>query len=211
VSAKLNQFGLPYSRKCANLHTLQNLELISDKALEGKDVKDLLLNVGSGGGAAAPAAGGAAAAAGAGDAAAEAPKEEAKEEGKITSSCHVRLSLTFLLRKGRIGRRHGFRSLRLNSACERMASCSPSSNVCTEQQQAWQVRLWIVTTNYAGPTEIEINRWLQAPGVRARTCSKRQCNSRSSPSPSVSQQGPSHVILSLLQFSQLFITISAIS
>ncbi|GAB7342170.1 hypothetical protein MBLNU457_g0427t1 [Dothideomycetes sp. NU457] len=54
------------------------------KALEGKDVKDLLLNVGSGGGAAAaaPAAGGAAAG---GDAAAaeEAPaaaKEEEKEE-----------------------------------------------------------------------------------------------------------------------------------
>ncbi|KAJ4357829.1 60S acidic ribosomal protein P1 [Didymosphaeria variabile] len=51
------------------------------KALEGKDVKDLLLNVGSGGGA-APAAGGAAAAAG-GDAPAEekaAEKEEEKEE-----------------------------------------------------------------------------------------------------------------------------------
>ncbi|KAI9828992.1 MAG: 60S acidic ribosomal protein P1 [Thelocarpon impressellum] len=43
------------------------------KALDGKDVKDLLLNVGSGGGAAAaPAAGGAAAA--------DAPAEEAKEE-----------------------------------------------------------------------------------------------------------------------------------
>jgi len=53
------------------------------KALEGKDVKDLLLNVGSGGGAAAaPAVGGAAAAGGeaAGEAAAEAPKEEEKEE-----------------------------------------------------------------------------------------------------------------------------------
>jgi len=51
------------------------------KALEGKDVKDLLLNVGSGGGAAAPAAGGAAS----GDAAAAEEKpaekeEEAKEE-----------------------------------------------------------------------------------------------------------------------------------
>ncbi|KAF1976095.1 ribosomal protein 60S [Bimuria novae-zelandiae CBS 107.79] len=49
------------------------------KALEGKDVKDLLLNVGSGGGA-APAAGGAAAAASGGAAPAEeaaAPKEEA--------------------------------------------------------------------------------------------------------------------------------------
>lgn len=45
------------------------------KALEGKDVKDLLLNVGSGGGAAAaPAAGGAPAADGA------APAEEKKEE-----------------------------------------------------------------------------------------------------------------------------------
>ncbi|KAI8672897.1 hypothetical protein LRP88_02581 [Fusarium phalaenopsidis] len=46
------------------------------KALEGKDVKDLLVNVGSGGGAAA-ATGGAAAAGG--DAAA-APAEEEKEE-----------------------------------------------------------------------------------------------------------------------------------
>ncbi|KAL1302165.1 hypothetical protein AAFC00_002596 [Neodothiora populina] len=52
------------------------------KALEGKDVKDLLLNVGSGGGAAAaPAAGGAAA----GGAAADAPAEEAKEEEKEES------------------------------------------------------------------------------------------------------------------------------
>lgn len=49
------------------------------KALEGKDVKDLLLNVGSGGGA-APAAGGAAPAAGAADAPAA---EEKKEEGKL--------------------------------------------------------------------------------------------------------------------------------
>jgi ribosomal protein L12E/L44/L45/RPP1/RPP2 len=50
------------------------------QALEGRDVKDLLLNVGSGGGAAAavPAASGAPAA---GAAAEEAPKEEEKEEG----------------------------------------------------------------------------------------------------------------------------------
>ncbi|KAL2134096.1 hypothetical protein VTI74DRAFT_983 [Chaetomium olivicolor] len=53
------------------------------KALEGKDVKDLLSAVGSGGGAAAPAAGGAAAAAG--GAAAEETKEEAKEEEKEES------------------------------------------------------------------------------------------------------------------------------
>jgi len=52
------------------------------KALEGKDVKDLLVNVGSGGGGgAAPAAGGAAA----GGDAADAPKEEAKEEEKEES------------------------------------------------------------------------------------------------------------------------------
>jgi large subunit ribosomal protein LP1 len=50
------------------------------KALEGKDVKDLLTNVGSGG-AAAPAAGGAAAGAATADApAAEEKKEEEKEE-----------------------------------------------------------------------------------------------------------------------------------
>ena len=47
------------------------------QALEGKDVKDLLSNVGSGGAAAAPAAGGAAAAGGA----VEEAKAEEKEEG----------------------------------------------------------------------------------------------------------------------------------
>ncbi|KAF3073721.1 hypothetical protein TsFJ059_005495 [Trichoderma semiorbis] len=51
------------------------------KALEGKDIKDLLVNVGSGGGAAA--APGAAAAAG--GAVADAPAEEAKEEEKEES------------------------------------------------------------------------------------------------------------------------------
>ncbi|EFY89014.1 60S acidic ribosomal protein P1 [Metarhizium acridum] len=50
------------------------------KALEGKDVKDLLVNVGSGGGAAAPAAGGAAAAGGDAAAPAEEEKVEEKEE-----------------------------------------------------------------------------------------------------------------------------------
>jgi len=48
------------------------------KALEGKDVKDLLVNVGSGGGGGAPAAGGAPEAA-AGETKAE-EKEEEKEE-----------------------------------------------------------------------------------------------------------------------------------
>jgi large subunit ribosomal protein LP1 len=58
-------------------------DIVSDigQALEGKDVKDLLLNVGSGGGA-APAAGAAAGAADAG--AADAPAEEAKVEGTFS-------------------------------------------------------------------------------------------------------------------------------
>jgi 60s Acidic ribosomal protein len=57
----------------------QNMSLwYTSQALEGKDVKDLLLNVGSGGGAAAaPSAGGAAG----GPAPEEAAKEEEKEEG----------------------------------------------------------------------------------------------------------------------------------
>ncbi|KAH7358057.1 60s acidic ribosomal protein-domain-containing protein [Plectosphaerella cucumerina] len=50
------------------------------KALEGKDVKDLLSNVGSGGAAAAPGAGGAAAAGGAAEEAKVEEKEEEKEE-----------------------------------------------------------------------------------------------------------------------------------
>ncbi|GAA6000888.1 60S acidic ribosomal protein P1 [Rhodotorula paludigena] len=50
------------------------------KALEGKDVKDLLTNVGSGGAAPAAAAAGGAAAAGAAEEKAEEKKEEEKEE-----------------------------------------------------------------------------------------------------------------------------------
>ncbi|EHK25702.1 uncharacterized protein TRIVIDRAFT_82089 [Trichoderma virens Gv29-8] len=50
------------------------------KALEGKEIKDLLVNVGSGGGAAAAAPGAAAAAGGAAEAAVEEEKVEEKEE-----------------------------------------------------------------------------------------------------------------------------------
>ncbi|OAA56853.1 Ribosomal protein 60S [Cordyceps fumosorosea ARSEF 2679] len=67
--------------KAANVEVEPIWTSIFAKALEGKDVKDLLVNVGSGGGA-APAAGGAAPAAGA---AADAPAEEAKEEEKEES------------------------------------------------------------------------------------------------------------------------------
>ncbi|KAK8146755.1 60S acidic ribosomal protein P1 [Beauveria asiatica] len=67
--------------KAANVEVEPIWTTIFAKALEGKDVKELLVNVGSGGGA-APAAGGAAPAAGG---AADAPAEEAKEEEKEES------------------------------------------------------------------------------------------------------------------------------
>ncbi|KAF1921765.1 60s acidic ribosomal protein-domain-containing protein [Ampelomyces quisqualis] len=71
--------------KAANIEEVEPIwTSIFAKALEGKDIKDLLLNVGSGGGgaAAAPAAGAAGGAAAGGDAA---PAEEAKEEEKEES------------------------------------------------------------------------------------------------------------------------------
>jgi ribosomal protein L12E/L44/L45/RPP1/RPP2 len=55
------------------------------KALEGKDVKDMLLNVGSGAGAAAAPSGAAATAAGGGTAPEE--KKEEKEEGMFEPLC----------------------------------------------------------------------------------------------------------------------------
>jgi len=65
------------------------------KALEGKNVKELLSNVGSGGGA--PAAGSGAPAAGGAAPAAEAPKEEAKkeEEKEESDDDMVRLGFSF--------------------------------------------------------------------------------------------------------------------
>lgn len=67
--------------KAANITEVEPIwTSIFAKALEGKDLKDLLVNVGSGGGAAAPAAGGAAAAGGDIAAPAAEEKEEEKEE-----------------------------------------------------------------------------------------------------------------------------------
>ncbi|GMF67528.1 unnamed protein product [Aspergillus oryzae] len=83
------------------------------KALEGKDIKDLLTNVGSGG--AAPA--GAAAAAGGAAAPAEAAAEEKKEEGNDSiheESAKVCGVLTFAHREGGVRRGHGLRSFRLS-------------------------------------------------------------------------------------------------
>lgn len=71
------------------------MKLLADEtyqALEGKDVKDLLVNVGSGGGAAAPAAGAAAAAGG--DAAPA--EEEKKEEGTFYLASQIK-NFQFLL------------------------------------------------------------------------------------------------------------------
>ncbi|KAI9737739.1 MAG: hypothetical protein M1834_009107 [Cirrosporium novae-zelandiae] len=60
----------------AHIHDVEPIwTTLFAKALDGKDIKDMLLNVGSSSGGAAPAAGGAAAAGGA-----EAPAEEKKEE-----------------------------------------------------------------------------------------------------------------------------------
>lgn len=99
-------------------------------------MKELLANIGSGGGAAAPAAGGAAAGADAG-AAAEETKAEAKVEGQYYSISprttlgaipgfplrpggapklpyrRKRADRVVIYREGRVRRRHGFRSLRL--------------------------------------------------------------------------------------------------
>jgi hypothetical protein len=73
----------------------------------------MLLNVGSGGGAAAaPTAGGAPAAGGA--APAEEAKEEAKEEGTLLSPYPTAVTTDNYCREGRVRRRHGLRSLRLN-------------------------------------------------------------------------------------------------
>lgn len=65
------------------------------QALDGKDVKEMLLNVGSGGGAAAaaPAAGGASAAAAGGAGEEEAEKEEEKAEGTTTPALQLRSTL----------------------------------------------------------------------------------------------------------------------
>jgi len=89
------------------------------QALEGKDVKDLLLNVGSGGGAAAAPGGGAAAASGGAGAAEE--KEPEKEEGShypLTPgplSGYILTSYVKTIREGGVGRGHGFRAVRLST------------------------------------------------------------------------------------------------
>lgn len=98
----------------------RNGKLIFGQALEGKDVKELLLNVGSGGGAAAaPAAGGAAA----GGAPAEEAKEEEKEEGTLHFAYPKSSAQTnTICREGRVRRGHGLRSLRLNDFFSRFPS-----------------------------------------------------------------------------------------
>jgi hypothetical protein len=81
------------------------------------------LNVGSGGGAAAaPAAGGAGGAAEGGEAAAA--KEEEKEEGIPSRLFNVWYQLTNVVsREGRVRRRHGFRSFRLDCGISLFSFC----------------------------------------------------------------------------------------
>ena len=108
--------------KAANIPDVEPIwSSLFAKALEGKDVKDLLLNVGSGGGAAAaPAAGGAAAPAG--GAAAETKEEEAKEEGKHYNIGGHYARSDVCNREGRVRRRYGLRSVRLDDLLCNMAS-----------------------------------------------------------------------------------------
>ena len=101
----------------ARYEPMEEIYLTDLQALEGKDVKDMLLNVGSGGGAAAAAPSGGAAPAAGGDEPA-AKEEEKKEEGELDTEKRLAwrshsLMLRFF-REGRIGRGHGFRSLRLS-------------------------------------------------------------------------------------------------
>ncbi|GAA94288.1 hypothetical protein E5Q_00938 [Mixia osmundae IAM 14324] len=84
------------------------------QALEGKDVKDMLSNVGAGG-AAAPAAAGAAPAAAGGAAAEEEKKEEKKEEEKEESDDDMVSSFAQYLHARRcLIPLTGLRSLRLS-------------------------------------------------------------------------------------------------
>lgn len=80
------------------------------QALEGKNVKEMLLNVGSGGGAAAAPTGGA------GVAPTEVPVDEAKDEKKEEGTvypCSDSVTLWYLrgvsFRERGVGRGHGFR------------------------------------------------------------------------------------------------------
>lgn len=111
------------------------------QALEGKEIKDLLVNVGSGGGAAA--APGAAAAGGA--AAADAPAEEEKEEGAyrplLTFVVDLMVVLTRFCREGGVRRGHGFRSLRLNSQHHLLRRLFSLLLLCTST--AWHFGVFI--------------------------------------------------------------------
>jgi hypothetical protein len=109
------------------------------QALEGKDVKELLLNVGSGGGAAAaPGAGGAAAG---GEAAAEEAKPEEKEEGKTHPAAPDASTVqnsNAVDSQGGVRRGYGFRSFRLNQL----------QHFLSELTNAWQgssrCGIWLV-------------------------------------------------------------------
>lgn len=110
------------------------------QALEGKEVKDLLVNVGSGGGAAAAAGG---AAAGGAAATADAPAEEEKEEGAFWPLCETKKLIVLMrsYREGGVRRGHGFRSLRLNSQCHLLRRLFFLLLLCTST--AWHFGVFI--------------------------------------------------------------------
>ena len=75
--------GLSAEDPASQIAPIWRANTYQQQALEGKNVKDMLLNVGSGGGAAAAPTGGAA-----GGAAADAPAEEKQEEKKEEGGFH---------------------------------------------------------------------------------------------------------------------------
>jgi hypothetical protein len=120
------------------------------QALEGKDVKDLLLNVGSGGGAAAAAAPGGPAAGG--EAAAE-EKEEEKEEGRYLLD-YWSAQLT-PCREGGVRRRHGLRSVRLGCGSVFLRPGSVTS--------AWGCMMYLYFGKmHGGHAEMNANSLLEA-------------------------------------------------
>jgi hypothetical protein len=98
-----NQYGQLSSRRSAIPLLSESTEAHRAQALEGKDVKDLLLNVGSGGGAAAaPAAGGAGGAATGGATAEEPAAEEEKKEEGMSNLVHPLALANQAYREGRV-------------------------------------------------------------------------------------------------------------
>jgi ribosomal protein L12E/L44/L45/RPP1/RPP2 len=142
------------------------------KALEGKDVKSMLSNIGAGGGAPAAAGPGAAAAGGAAAGGAEPAAEEKKEEAKEGEfaieryryhSRNGRLTVS-RIDPCRVRRRHGIRTVRLNISQHSPSSLdstllSPISPSYTKKQRTSEEAL------YQGWTSLHFSLWPRSIAV----------------------------------------------